>query len=83
MVCGQPSSPFIVEVVAGPVIDHEKNLAPRSTNDVPQERQERLCIEDGREFVVKAWLQLQGNRCSNRFSIPRTPHDHPAMIGAR
>src|SRR6266567_1459532 len=56
---GEPELPFLLEVMAGTVVDDQEDLASASSDDLLEEVEEREAIEDRGEPVVEPWSLLQ------------------------
>ena len=71
-ILGQPLLSFLLEVVAGAVVDDQEDLASATGNDLLQEVEEREAVEDGCEAVVKLGLLLDGDHAEDVRGLAQT-----------
>ncbi len=58
----EPDFAIGVEVVAGAVVDHQKDLPPRAAHQELQELKKGLGIEDGGELILETWPHFERQR---------------------
>lgn len=71
-VVAQPLLALWFEVVAGPVVDDEEDLAPGVVHKLPQEIEERRPVEDVREGVPKLRFGLERQRTEHMRCLAKS-----------
>lgn len=70
-VLAQPGFGLGVEVVTGPVVDDEEDLAARAPDDVLEEVEERESVEDWSELVAKARARFERDGAEDVSGLER------------
>lgn len=80
----EPLLPVVFEVMAGPVVEAQKQLPTGALDELLEKQQERVAVEDGFEPIVEAGLVFEGNRPKDGRSSPasRRPGGPIASEGA-
>ena len=61
----EPLLPFLVEVMAGAVVDDQEDLASSAMNEPFEELEERALVEDRRELILEARPALDRDRAED------------------
>jgi len=77
---GEPLLADRIEIVAGPVVDDEEDLAAEAADEVPEELQEGRPTEPLRELVNEARLLLKGDGAKDMSRLAHAKCRHARLL---